>query len=79
MMNINEYLENLFNTQGYEAWEEENENLWNMYNTLTEEEVLTCAESSVFTNYCASKGINLEARRNNGVLEVCYWMWNNEE
>ena len=47
MMNINEYLNNLFNTQGYEAWEEENENLWNMYNTLTEEEVTPVFEKVI--------------------------------
>lgn len=79
MMNINEYLINLFYTHGYEAWEEENENLWDMYNTLTEEEMVTCAESSMFTNYCDSNGIDLEARRSTGILEVCYWVWNNEE
>ncbi len=75
MMNIREYLTNICMTQGYEAYEEEENKLWEMYNTLTEEEIATCAESAVFTNYCASKGINLEARTSTGSLELSHWLW----
>lgn len=73
MMNIKEYLNNILNNQGFEAWEAENENLWNMYCEEEEE------ENGIFTSYCEERGVNLEARTASGTLVVVHWMWDNEE
>lgn len=70
MMNIREYLNNILNNEGFEAWDAENENLWNMY----------CEEDdNIFINYCEERGIDLEACSSAGIPMVAYWVWDNEE
>lgn len=79
MMNLQQYLENLLNTKGCEAYEEEEEKLWELYNTQTNEEILWCETSRVFVEYCNSKGINLEATTNQGTYYLSLWVWEREE
>lgn len=61
MMSIREYLENILNTQGYDAWEQEDEYMYSLLEQDQDKEIEEGVEGHVFEDYCVSKGVNLTA------------------
>lgn len=61
MMNIRQYLDTIFHTQGYEAWEKEDQYMWDLMEQDIDQEIETGVEGHAFEDYCASKGVDLAA------------------
>lgn len=61
MMSIREYLENILNTQGYDAWEQEDEYMYSLLEQDQDKEIEEGVEGHAFEDYCANKGVDLAA------------------
>lgn len=61
MMNIREYLDNILATQGYDAWEQEDEYMWEMYEQDFEDSFEAGYEVNNFGAYCESVGVDVHA------------------
>lgn len=61
MMNIREYLDNILATQGYDAWEQEDEYMWSLLDQDIEQEIALGFEGHAFDDYCESVGVDLQA------------------
>ncbi len=59
MMSIKEYLDNILYVQGYDAWEQEDEYMWNLMEQDLDQEIETGVEGYAFEEYCASVGVSL--------------------
>ena len=72
MTNINEYLDNIFNTNGFDAYAEENDKLWELYER----------DDDSFLVYCEENKIDLNAQKiimgwPTDVLDL--WVWDHCE
>ena len=72
MMNIREYLDGIFNTKGYDAWETANNELIDLYN----------ADNEDYNNDIDAHRVDDWAKAHNVDLdndEFKYWYWDNFE
>lgn len=69
-MSIYEYLENIYNTMGIDAEEEEAQRIWGMFNN----------DEEAFDAFIAEKGIDLNACTVDNVeTDWQMWCWNMED
>ena len=72
MMNINEYLNNLLQEQGYDAWEQEDQYMWDLMEQDIDQEIEQGVEGHAFEEYCMGKGIDLNAQQGTVLQAWCY-------
>ena len=72
MTNINEYLNNILNINSFDAYMEEDDKLWELYEK----------EDNSFFEYCAEKNIDLTIEKivlNNPIKELTLWAYDHCE